>query len=643
MNNVAEAGKRPLVYGWVGFGLSLALLACALFFGGFSGSFQFSGISLVFGLTAGYSLITVGQAYIVRRRRLEEESVREQSSDFGRSELFSDSADDAVDHARRVERIYLTYLVPAFVFCVAFLIGLLALLKWRLLKTQSPPETLADPAQYTVLSFGIFVICLLLGSYFVGKSRGTFFRWLRPLGALFLLGGFMFALAGFGLLVLQWQPQYIRWDIYIARIQLVIAMLLAAEAIILVIVDFYRPRVPGEELKPVHESRLLTIFTEPGGIARNIALSLDYQFGFEVSEAKFYRFFERTMIPLLVFMGAGLWLMTSVVIIDVDESGIRERFGRVVAGREQVLGPGLYFKLPLPFEKIHTYPTGKVQSISIGYTSPEEAMDDQSRGQAGEDPDNRVILWTRAHRMDETRFVVPVGSDVDTLEPDISDTGPRPVPVSFMSASIPVYYRVVDLYTYLFKFRDPQEKLEKLATREVFAYMATVDLFDLLTEKRKESGRILEERIQKAAGEMGVEIIFVGLEGLHPPIEVGASFNEVVSASEEKHTKILQAEQYAIKRQPEARAEAFRIRSQAEMYRLNRIQLARAEGERFLHQLAAFRAAPGFYPLRAYLDVMEEEGNDVRKYILGMPFADQVMILDLEEKLRPDLTDINLE
>ena len=47
------------------------------------------------------------------------------------------------------------------------------------------------------------------------------------------------------------------------------------ELVVNFIIEFYRPRSLGES-RPVFESQLLSLFTEPGGVLRNIASALDY-------------------------------------------------------------------------------------------------------------------------------------------------------------------------------------------------------------------------------------------------------------------------------------------------------------------------------------------------------------------------------
>ena len=431
-------------------------------------------------------------------------------------------------------------------------------------------------------------------------------------------------------------------------------MALGVELIIGFVVEFYRPRSPHEEERPLYESRLLALFTEPGGIARNVAASLDYQFGFRVSEAWFYRFLERAVLPLFVLLVAGMWLLSTVVVVRPDEQGVREWFGRVI--RRKPLGPGLYFKLPWPFGRIYKFPVERVQQIPVGYVpgkkgEKEEELTPEEEALQG-DMSGRVIVWAKRHNKKETPCIVAArrekasGESRETMaRPDESVPGDMPVPVYYMSASIPVFFKVTDLYKYAYLHRDANRELEELATREVVRYLANVDFFDILTRGRAEGGERLRKRIQAAADRhsLGIRIVFVGLQGLHPPVEVGKYFDEVVGAMEERHRMQLEAESYSIRKVRDAESQGIDAVSQAKAYKNDRISVPKAEAERFREQLLAYRAAPDLYVLRTFLDTLEKETKRMRMYLLSDRSSQRVIVFDLKEKLRPDLLDLNLE
>jgi regulator of protease activity HflC (stomatin/prohibitin superfamily) len=593
------------------------------------------------------ALVLTFRLHLQRRQEVEEENLELFRRERADSELFEDS-DEALKIAARTNRIYAAYAVPI----LSGLIGVLAIagavIAWHQFNALPSLPSVEEPLKGCVLSLSLFLAGLIAGSYYVGVSRASGGRWLRPYGAWLFFTGGLFLLAGLALLAVHLRPSIVGLDLTFAKIGLAAVLVLGVELAINVIIDFYRPRVAREE-KPVLESRILALFTEPGGLARNVAASLDYQFGFKVSEAWFYRFLERAVIPFAIVLVIFFWLLTCLVVINAEENGIRERFGRVVS--ETPLMPGLYTKLPWPFARIYKFPVARVQQIPIGYIpGGEGAADDQMPPEMPEDQvgdlTGRVIVWDKSHNKDEMDFVVASKPETTGAAAGVgADAGSKvPVSIYFMSASIPLYFRVENLYDYAYLHQDPRKTLERIAMREVVRYLASVDLFDVLSAKRAEGGTILAERIQAASDrvQLGIEVVFVGLQGIHPPVRVGQFFNEVVSASEEKHTAVLQAEKYAIGQEPDAEAKAIKIKAVAEGYRYDRVQVARAEAERFHKQLRGYAASPRIFVLRSFLDLLETEAQAVRKYIIATESGREVVILNLEEKLRPDLLDIDL-
>lgn len=640
---------RPQKLAWATALAGTALLIGSLWISAVSGAAAYAPPILASAAIMLLSAISAGRMMFARRETIETENLRVYRREHPESELFEDS-DEAVRLAARANRTYSTYAVPVLCVITGAALVVASLLIWRWTNTRPMPAAVGW-LQHSVFAFGFAVLALLAGSYLVGCSRTRAYRWLRPSGAWLFFLAALYLLAGVVLLCVQMNIATVVLDQFAGKLGLAMVMVLGAELVLDVIVEFYRPRHVGEEPRPVFESRLLGLFTEPGGIARNVAASLDYQFGFRISEARFYRFIERGVMPFLAIMLGAFWLMTCFQVIDPEENGIRERFGRAVSPRDRPLGPGLYFKLPWPFARIMTFPVAHVQEMPIGYT-PADADDPHDMppapGVEMGDVTGRVIVWSKMHHREEVDFVVasdPARMDIGVGDETLRAGGKVPVSVYFAAASVPVYFKVNNLYNYAYRHHDARETLKRLALRELVAYLASVDLFDILTEGRAAGGRILRERVQAAAdhAELGVDIVFIGLQGLHPPVTVGQAFDNVVSAMEQKHTIILEAETYAVGQVPDARGKADALVADARAYTYNRERLGKAEAARFDHQVRAFEAAPEMFVLRSFLDVLERETNAIRKYIVGTPRGREVIILDLQQKLRPDLLDIDLD
>ena len=253
-------------------------------------------------------------------------------------------------------------------------------------------------------------------------------------------------------------------------------------------------------------------------------------------------------------------------------------------------------------------------------------------------------MWSVGHgdSSGENNYIVArhaekIGGD-DAKEKDSS------LSLGLLTAHIPMYFKVKNLYDFSYRHDDSLAMLRNLATRELLLYLSSVDMMDVLGPKRADATSVLKERIQKAVDdvELGVEILFVSLAGLHPPTPVGPLFDNVVSAHEAYNELKLLAQADAVRQEPTARAKAAQLKNQAESYKHERANVPKAEADRFLGQLKSYRSSPEVFKLYSFLDMMKEAGSKSRKYVLAENFGQEVLILNLEKKMKSSLLDLNL-
>src|SRR5512140_2202336 len=127
--------------------------------------------------------------------------------------------------------------------------------------------------------------------------------------------------------------------------------------------DIYRPRLKGQYIRSAFESRLLGLISETGGILYTAANAIDYQFGFKVSQTWFFQLLEKAIAPLILFSIVTLYLLTCITIVQPDEKGIIERFGKPII--ENQIGPGLHLKLPWPIDIAYNYPVNRILQINV--------------------------------------------------------------------------------------------------------------------------------------------------------------------------------------------------------------------------------------------------------------------------------------
>lgn len=543
--------------------------------------------------------------------------------------------------------------------------------------------TPGNPLLGAVLMVVVAFLLFLFSRYASGMSSQTDWKPLRA-GGSYLLAA---AVVGFLLAVALALAQF-KYMVFLRVVEIIIPgllVVLGAEIILNCIFDIYRPRVAGLYSRAAFDSRLLGLFSEPGGFLHTVAHTLDYQFGFQVSQTWFYKLLEKAILPLILFAALTLYLISSVVVVGPGQAAVIERFGSPDAergGRE--IASGLSFKWPWPIEIAYVYPTERIQQIALGYRE--------------EDPDaaaKKPLLWGEEHYTEE--YDLLVATRMETAAEDGA------VPVSLIRANIPIQYRIRDLRNFLYNHQNPEETLVALCYRELvrFAASAKVEADDetqragsaasgknLLGEGRLEAAHELERRIQIAADEakLGVEIVYLGLQGIHPPPQVVPEYQDVIAAVQTRQATVMasQADRNRIlaelagsidavnalynkavafgaarERGDAALAEALRgellesfkrakgkvftTLRQAESDAFEKAAVAKGEGLRFGGQYKAYSAAPELYPKLLRLAMLEQALEKIRKYVVVADAEDaQVYIVDLQEKLLPSLTDFDL-
>jgi regulator of protease activity HflC (stomatin/prohibitin superfamily) len=186
--------------------------------------------------------------------------------------------------------------------------------------------------------------------------------------------------------------------------------------------------------------------------------------------------------------------------------------------------------------------------------------------------------------------------------------------------------------------------LQDLATRAVVHYLAGVDLNDVLSHQRLQAAQTLQDDIQTAAAEkkLGVKIIFVGLQDIHPPTKVAQDYEKVIGASQQLIAKTNAATALAITTSLHADALAFATNQVALATRIQLESSAFARAALFTNQIPAFDAAPAIYKQRAWFQAFADATVNTRKYILLVTNTQDVMIFDLKDQIRDDLLNLNV-
>ncbi len=628
-----------------------------------------------------FLVLVYHQRVLVREEAFETERLRRGREGATGTDAIFDVADEQLLLARRRLRWMYRWLLGAFtIVFIALLVGAgLAYWSWPLGQSLRAEQWAQARNTGLLIWFvgGAAFLSFLFSRYSTGMARQPEWRMLHA-GAAYLMGVTLAAaalVAALGALHFFKTPVPERMVAYALRLLLLV---LAGETTVNFVLDFYRPRAPDEEPRPAFDSRLLGLFTEPGGIARSIAEAINYQFGFEVSSTWFYKLLQRSVVPLIGFAVALMFAASGLVFVGADEHAVIERFGRRL---EEDLLPGLHAKWPWPIETAYKVATAQVHELKIGI------KDEKA-------PQEELILWTNKHSREphlEVLVATPklarflnVGQSKDQGEtsPERDRGATRPaegapeqgeaVPVSQLRVSVSLQYQIRDAYSWLRTYKDPEAMFEAIAKREIMRYCAGVDVAGLLGGERGPIERALGDSIQASAEDrqLGVDVVFLGLQGVHPPAETAEAFQDVIGAESKRtatvrsaradRNKVLsevagnieRAEQLALAIRrvnefeadpnvPEAGLRAARKRvdrlffgyadqnvrpaggraseriMQAREKRWELENKAHGKAAAFDAEITTRDAAPRTYRMYRYLDALAEATRGIRKYVMA--------------------------
>ena len=346
----------------------------------------------------------------------------------------------------------------------------------------------------------------------------------------------------------------------------VLMMALGAEIGLNFLLTLYRPRKPGEYVRPAFDSRVMAFLAAPDRLAESISDAVNYQFGFNVSSTWFYRLVSRSMAMLLVLGALLLWGMTSFSVVNANEKALVLRGGELV----RAVDSGIVWDRPWPLSRVVRYPADAITRITVGGAVVNTA---EQEGEAR--------LWTDPEP-GEAQYVIVQASRAEDRD---GAGGLRNL--ALMSAEIQLGYVVDDLERYILLAQDGPDSDPDRVRRDlltaVASRVATMELSRFTVDEilGPERSRIADDLARAIQAEYdaigaGVRLVFSGLQGVHPAPAAAGAFEAVVAADRKRIAAVERARAEAIRILASVAGDAGRARDIVEA--LDRLEALRDEG-----------------------------------------------------------------
>jgi len=292
--------------------------------------------------------------------------------------------------------------------------------------------------------------------------------------------------------------------------------------------------------------------------------------------------FKGSGLKWIVLAALGVWLLSGIYIVNPDEQGVVLRFGKY----DRTVEAGPHYALPYPIETVDKPKVTQVQRVEVGFRSADA---------------NRVFTQGQYRTVPEEASML---------------TGDE----NIVSVQFSVQYQIKDAVQYLYRVTNQAAVVKKAAEAAMREVIGNSLIDSALTDGKlkiqQEATSLLQDILDRY--EVGVRVLAVQLQDVHPPKEVVDAFKDVASAREDKSRIINEAEAYRNEILPKARGSAAEIENQAQAYRETRIRNAQGEANRFLALLDAYNQSKDVTKQRLYLEAMED--------ILSKPGMEKIIL-----------------
>ena len=290
----------------------------------------------------------------------------------------------------------------------------------------------------------------------------------------------------------------------------------------------------------------------------------------------------RDITPAIIFMIAALlWISTCIIQVETNQQAAVYRIGNL---QEKILKPGLHLTLPYPFDKVEIYDTETVNKTTIGYKATENA-------------DN---IWTEGHEGEEYKLLLGGGDEV-------------------VSINLRLEYKISDLKQYLTTATSPESMMQALAYELVTDQTIATDLYSLMSADRDAFSENFQKELSKMMEEkkLGLEVVAVVLESIHPPVEIAWVYQELISAGINAEKYLVNAQDVAAVTIAQAETTHDTTVGGAQVSYEEKVAAAKASITEFMASVEAYNASSDAYKYQKYLAAVRKAYGNANLVILG--------------------------
>jgi len=196
-----------------------------------------------------------------------------------------------------------------------------------------------------------------------------------------------------------------------------------------------------------------------------------------------------------------------------------------------------------------------------------------------------------------------------------------------------VQYRLKNASDWAFNNRDQEDMVRQVAETAIREVVGKNKMDFVLYEGRDKIAFDVNKVMQAIFDQYGsgVQITNVSMQGVQPPEQVQAAFDDAVKAGQDRERQKSEGQAYANDVIPKARGTASRLMQEADGYRSHVIANAEGDAERFKQVLAEYQKAPVVTRDRMYIETMQQIFTSTTKLMVDAKNGNSLLYLPLDK------------
>ena len=281
-----------------------------------------------------------------------------------------------------------------------------------------------------------------------------------------------------------------------------------------------------------------------------------------------------------------LWLVSGFFIVQEGQTGVVMTFGKY----SQSTPAGFNWRWPYPIQSHETVNVSAVRTVEVGY-----------RGNIKNKQLKESLMLTEDENIIDIQFAVQ--------------------------------YRLKDAAAWVFNNRAQEEMVKQVAETSIREVVGKSNMDFVLYEGREKVALDTSQLMQRILDSYnsGVQISTVTMQGVQPPEQVQATFDDAVRAGQDRERQKNEGQAYANDVIPKARGAAARLMQESEAYRSQITANAAGEASRFQQVMVEYQKAPAVTRDRLYLETMQQIFANTTKIMIDTKSGNNLLYLPLDK------------